>query len=387
MNWSGFLNAILGLWLISSPATFGYKSETLAISDIACGVLLIILGLASVKRPLLGWATICVGVWLQFAPLVFWAPDAVAYLNDTLISVLILGFTLILNGTPGAVSNEGPEIPPGWSYNPSSYAQRIPILAMNIVCWFIARYLGAYQLGYMETIWDPFFGDGTLKVLTSTVSKAFPIPDAGLGALAYTIEAIMGFGDPRRWHTQPWMVVLFGILVIPVSCISIILIILQPTIVGHWCFLCIVTAILMLIMIPFAVDEVAAVIQFLRRSVKNGKPLLKTLFYGDTLVEGSPDPQTYDLSFKAMIRGCNVPWNLLLTTAIGVAGMFLGDFIPAALMIVFSVVAFAEVTRYFRFAIVPTALWLMVSMPILGIAAMVLAFRKGVIKEKSGTHA
>jgi hypothetical protein len=337
-----------------------------------------------VKRPLVGWATVIVGLWLQFAPLVFWAPDAAAYLNDTVISVLILGFTLVLNGTPGAPPNEGPDIPPGWSYNPSSYAQRIPILAMNCCCWFIARYLGAFELGYIDHVWDPVFGDGTFKVLTSTVSKSFPVADAGLGALAYTIEAIMGFGDPRRWHTQPWMVVLFGILVIPVSCVSIVLIILQPTIVGHWCFLCIITAILMLIMIPFAVDEVAAVIQFLRRSVKQGKPLLKILFLGATKVDGTIDPQPYDMSLKAMTQGFNFPWNLLLTTAIGCAGMFMGDFIPAALIIVFSVVAFAEVTRYFRFAIVPLGIWMMFSLPVMGIAVMALAFRKGPIREKSG---
>jgi len=384
MNWSGFLNAILGLWLISSPATFGYKSQAMAISDVVSGIVIIILGLASVRRPKLGWATVVVGLWLQLAPLVFWAPDAASYINNTLVGVLLLGFCLVLNGPPGVRSETGPEIPPGWSYNPSSYAQRIPILAMNFCCWFIARYLTAFQLGYIDHIWDPVFGDGTLKVLTSTVSKAFPVADAGLGAFAYTIEAIMGFGDPRRWHTQPWMVVLFGILVIPVSCISILLIILQPTIVGHWCFLCIVTAILMLIMIPFAVDEVAAVIQFLRRTVKEGKPFFKILWQGDNSLKGPPDPNALDLSFKAMTQGFNFPWNLVLTTFLGLAGMFLGDYIPSALIITFSVVAFAEVTRSFRFALIPFAIWLMVSIPIIGIAVMALAFRKGTIREKSG---
>ncbi|MDW7773307.1 MAG: hypothetical protein SCH71_10495 [Desulfobulbaceae bacterium] len=34
---------------------------------------------------------------------------------------------------------------------------------------------------------------------------------------------------------------------------------LQPVVVGHWCTLCLVTAFIMLIMIPFTVDELVAI--------------------------------------------------------------------------------------------------------------------------------
>ena len=34
----------------------------------------------------------------------------------------------------------------------------------------ISRYLAAYQRGYISTVWDPFFGEGTGRVLTSTLA-------------------------------------------------------------------------------------------------------------------------------------------------------------------------------------------------------------------------
>lgn len=65
----------------------------------------------------------------------------------------------------------------------------------------------AYQLGFIPSVWDPFFGESIAAVLTSHVSKSFPISDAGLGAFAYTFEMLMGWmGMTTRWRTMPWMV-------------------------------------------------------------------------------------------------------------------------------------------------------------------------------------
>jgi hypothetical protein len=102
-----------------------------------------------------------------------------------------------------------------------------------------------------------FFGLGTVRVLTSDVSRAFPIPDAGLGAVAYMIEFLMGFmGDKVRWRTMPWMVTFFGILVVPLGVVSITLIVLQPLAVGAWCTPCLIAAAAMLVMIALTLDEV-----------------------------------------------------------------------------------------------------------------------------------
>jgi hypothetical protein len=390
MHWRGFLNAAFGIWLISSPFTFGYKSELLAQSDIVCGLLAILFGLLTVHRQFFAWGTALVGLWLQLAPLVFWAPEAASYINDTFIGLLLLVFSIIIPDTPGAKKSTGAEVPPGWSYNPSSYLQRTPVIFLNIVCWLIARYLAAFQLGFIDTVWDPFFGDGTLHVLTSNVSKAFPVSDAGLGATAYLLETLFAFGDVRRWHTMPWFVMMFGVLAIPVSCVSITLIILQPTIVGAWCGLCLITAVLMLLIIPFTVDEVAATLQVLKKAYRNGE-FWSVFWCGAKVKPGPADPRTPRLNasywqlWKAMCHGVTVPWNLLVAALVGIYAMFQGAFIPGALIVVFAVISWGEVVRFLRYAMIPWAVWLLFVQPLAGVIVIALSFRKGKIRESYGT--
>src|SRR5690606_9676333 len=132
-----------------------------------------------------------------------------------------------------------------------SWAQRSILIALGFAGWLVSRYLAAYQLGYIDEVWDPFFGDAaTRKVLDSDMSKSLPISDGGLGAFAYTFEFLMGFmGSPSRWRTMPWMVTLFGILVIPLGLVHIALVISQPVVVGEWCTMCLLAAAIMLPMI------------------------------------------------------------------------------------------------------------------------------------------
>lgn len=191
---------------------------------------------------------------MLFAPLVFWSSDAGAYANDTLVGALVIAFSVLIPMMPSRAHHEvmmapGPDTPPGWSYNPSDWMQRGPIIAMAFVGFFLSRYLAAYQLGHIAYPWDPFFGDGTRRVLDSEVSKAWPISDAGLGAVSYMLEALSGFmGGRNRWRTMPWMVLMFGVLVVPLGIVSIVLVILQPVAVSAWCTLCLITAVAMLIM-------------------------------------------------------------------------------------------------------------------------------------------
>src|SRR5581483_12523041 len=146
-----------------------------------------------------------------------------------------------------------------------------PIIALAIISFFASRYLASFQLGHISGVWDPVFGDGTRRVLTSEVSRAWPISDAGLGSISYLLEALMGFmGGQDRWRTMPWMVTFFGILVVPLGTVSIVLIILQPLAVGAWCSLCLLAAIAMLAMIPATLDEVVAMAQFLIQAKREG---------------------------------------------------------------------------------------------------------------------
>lgn len=399
--WVFFTIALLGLWVMTAAPSFGFESLSLVVSDLICGLLLIIIALIARNKPttMALWTIAGIGIWLQLAPLVFWAPTSGAYINDTLIGTLVIAFSVIFFPSLGQIPDTEPTIPPGWSYNPSSWPQRFPIAFFAFLCWMISRYLSAYQLGYIDSVWDPFFTPGTKGVLESDVSRMFPVSDAGLGAFAYTLEFLFTCqGGKARWRTSPWGVLIFGILVVPVSLVSVLLIILQPLAVGTWCTLCLLTALCMLLPIPLAIDEVVASIQYLRHSRE--KPFLELLFKGGLCPGAKEDTRTPSMQAplfeicKASFWGVTVPWNLATTALLGVFLMSFPseiDPIIGALTIVISVIACSEFLRKARYLNLLLSLILLFSGTeivihiIIALGIGIFSLRKGPIKEK-GTH-
>ena len=386
--WPHFANMVVGVWLTTSVFALGYRSTALQVSDAVSGVLVIVLAILSLShRPWFKlwapWANSLVGLWLLFAPLVFWSPTSAVYSNDTLVGALVIVFAILAPGMPGMRMEPGPDVPRGWSYNPSSWPQRAPIIALALVGFFLSRQMTSFELHYITSFRDPFFGLGTVRVLTSDVSRAFPIPDAGLGAVAYMIEFLMGFmGDKARWRTMPWMVTFFGILVVPLGVVSITLIILQPLAVGAWCTPCLIAAAAMLIMISLTLDEVVAMLQFLVQARREGQPLWQVFWMGGTLRE---TPETAAVPVRpdvvspmAMFWGVSLPWNLLVSVALGLWLMFapsaLGsvgsaahsDHLIGALIVTVAVIALAEVGRAARFVNMLFGAWVIASPWLLG---------------------
>jgi len=378
--WTYYTNILLGVWLMASPVTLGSMERALVWSDLLSGLLVIPLAvLAMFRQAWAAWTLCFVGIWLLFAPLVFWTTSSAAYLNDTVVGSLLIAFSVLIPGMPGMgwMEMPGPEIPPGWTYNPSSWIQRGPIIGLAFIGFFISRYLAAYRLGHIPAAWDPFFGESTQKVLTSDVSKAWPISDAGLGALSYMLEALSGYmGDSRRWRTMPWMVLMFTLLVVPLGATSIILVILQPVSIGMWCTLCLIAAATMLLMVPLAVDEVIAMGQFMKQSRREGKPFWQTFWKGGNIEGGGPDTRSPHFSAPAsawapaMVWGVTLPWSLVVSAALGVwlmvapsaleteAAIADSDHLVGALIVTFSVIAWAEVTRGLRWLNAALGLWL-----------------------------
>lgn len=164
-----------------------------------------------------------------------------------------------------------PDIPPGWDYNPSTWQQRIPLLIVAFIGFLIAMYLGAYQLRWVGSVWDPFFGKGSERILNSSVSRVLPVPDALLGAFGYLMDVVTGvIGGKARWRSMPWMVIIFGIAVGPLGMVSILLVILQPVLFHAWCTLCLCSALISIVMISPATDELLASLQYLQRVRRRG---------------------------------------------------------------------------------------------------------------------
>lgn len=401
--WCHFANAALGLWLASSPFIFGltgnwmkpgelvapnerglaWSDTWMTVSDIASGLLIVLFALLSLsrRRGWARWATATLGTWLLLAPLVFWTPSAVAYANDTLIGALVILFAVGVPQAPGInpiARLAGPDAPPGWDYSPSSWNQRIPIIALALVGLFISRYLAAFQLGHIPAAWDPFFGEGTERIITSSVSEAWPVSDAGLGGAVYVLEVLTGIiGDKRRWRTLPWLVLAFGIMIVPLGAVSIVFIIIQPIVIGTWCTLCLVAAVAMLAQIPYSFDELLATLQFLKQRRRQGRPLWHLLLHGDTIEGGSADySDDFEARPAAVLRemlkgGVSLPWTLAASTAIGVVLMSSrllfdtagaaadNDHLIGSLVVTFSIMALAEVARPLRFANAAFGAWML----------------------------
>lgn len=160
--------------------------------------------------------------------------------------------------------------PPPWNYNPSSWRRRTAIALLASVACVVATYMALYQWRLIGGVWDPVFGAQSRQVLDSNVSRRMHrlmrIPDAALGAFAYLGDAVLGIaGSTRRWQHRPWLILLFGLDVILVSIVSAVLVLLQGTIVGAWCFLCLVTAAISIALVFLAWNEVWSCLLYLRR--------------------------------------------------------------------------------------------------------------------------
>jgi uncharacterized membrane protein len=145
--------------------------------------------------------------------------------------------------------------------------------------FLIALYMGLFQVGLFSSVWDPIFGDGSRRVLTSELSHALVIPDSLLGAMVYLADVVTGsIGGADRWRTRPWVVFAFGIVIGPLGLVSVVLVIVQPVVVGAWCFLCLMTALISVTMIGPAMAEVLASLQLLKRARREGLPVWDVLW-------------------------------------------------------------------------------------------------------------
>src|SRR3546814_16832117 len=75
------------------------------------------------------WANTVMGLWLMFAPLLFWTPSPASYGNALLVGGLVIAFSTLVPMMPGMSMSgmmQKAAVPPGWEYNPSrSEARRV----------------------------------------------------------------------------------------------------------------------------------------------------------------------------------------------------------------------------------------------------------------------
>jgi nucleoside-diphosphate-sugar epimerase len=433
-RWPHFVNIALGSWLFTQPLLIHAQEPALRWSEMVLGVLLMVFATAALSQrgTAARWVCAGIGAVVMAIPFLFNTGNAAAYLSDTLVGALIFGFAVCTKPEPGPsalAALTGPDVPPGWSYNPSAWTQRLPIIAMALVGLFVARYLAAYQLGHIPNVWDPFFDgsptdpqNGTEEIITSAMAKAFPVSDAALGGYTYLLEILTGLlGSRTRWRTMPWLVVLFGLMIAPLAVTSIIFVVVQPILIGTWSIVALMGAAAMLVQIPYSLDELIATLQFVRRRVQAGRNGFTVFLRGDTdTLPAGPGSSSkrvdeFDQGPGAVMRnmlagGVNLPWNLGLAALIGLALMFTrlwpgvdgnlahAHHVVGSLVLTVVSIAAAEVARPVRwlnlllgagliaspFVFAGDSAALLASV-VAGAALMALSIRRGSVNERYGS--
>jgi len=382
-RWAHLANVGLGTWLVTQPALLAVAEPGLRAAELTLGVGVILFAALALSWRLQWSRWVCAGLGalVMAAPFLFSTANAAAYLSDTLVGGLIFALAVCTKpdiGPSPLAALKGPEIPVGWSYNPSTWMQRLPIVALAVVGLYVSRYLAAYQLGHVDHVFEPFFAgsptdpkNGTEEIITSWVSEAWPVSDAAVGGYTYALEILTGVvGSRMRWRTMPWLVVLFGLMIAPLGVVSIFFIIIQPILLGTWSTLALLAAVAMLVQIPYSLDELLASVQFVRRRVRAGTRFFTVLLRGDT--DETPRAKTsrtadeLDAAPTALIKdalsgGVSLPWNLALAGLVALSLLFTRLFLNAdgslanahhligALVLTVLSIAAAEVARPARY--------------------------------------
>lgn len=432
-RWAHFVNMGLATWLITQPPLINVDDPLLRWSEIILGVMLMVCAAMALswRAQWARWACAGIGALVMAIPFLFWTNNSAEYLSDTLVGMLIFGFAVGTKPEPGTsaiAALSGPLVPAGWSYNPSEWTQRVPIIGLAFVGLYVSRYLAAYQLGHIPDVWDPFFAgspldpqNGTEEIITSSISEAWPVSDAALGGYVYLLEILTGIvGSRARWRTMPWLVMLFGLMIAPLGVVSIFFIIIQPVFIGTWSTIALIGAAAILVQIPYSLDEMLATVQFLRRRAKAGDNWRRVFFVGGTdevphPPHHNPAKDEFDQSPAALVKsmiggGVGLPWNLALCAFIGLALLFTritvdadgslanAHHIVGSLVLTVVAIAAAEVARPLRYLNIPLGAGLAIApfiygapaiqttvTVILGIALVSLSIRRGPIHERYGT--
>ena len=206
---------------------------------------------------------------------------------------------------------------------------------------------------------------------------------------------------------MPWVSIFFGLMVIPAGMISILLIVLQPLLVGAWCGICLLIAVCMLVMVLLTIPEMAATVQLLLKSKKNHCFWLVFWHGSSGFAELPLEPIQRTCTSEL---GFTVPWNLLLTALLGVwlmcAPSIFGDlhsasdsnYVAGPLLVAISVISFSEIVRRLRFVNLAIAIGLIcasfllpgyttygfINTLVVGVFISLLSIPKGKMHERCG---
>lgn len=131
------------------------------------------------------------------------------------------------------------------------------VAVLAVIGALVASYLALVQLGVVAHPWDPVFGEGsTRRVLDSALSRALPVPDAALGALAYLVEAVLAVcARAQAFRRSRPLAAAYGLVALGLLGAAVVLVVDQALVVRAFCSLCLLSAAVSVVAAALVIPE------------------------------------------------------------------------------------------------------------------------------------
>lgn len=129
------------------------------------------------------------------------------------------------------------------------------LVVLALIGLGISVVLAAYQLGLVASVWDPIFGDGSRRVLTSAISRNLPVPDAAVGAAAYAVDAVLGVALVVGIGPAAIVAGTLAVMGVMGAAVGLALAVAQPLIAHAGCTLCLCSTVVSVVLAAGAVAE------------------------------------------------------------------------------------------------------------------------------------
>ena len=121
-------------------------------------------------------------------------------------------------------------------------ARPFTLIVLAIAGCTVSVYLAAFELGRIGEVWDPLFGEGSRRVLTSWIARVLPVPDAVFGAIAYGVDAVLAALVAAGVWRSDLVAVALAVVATAGGVVGVLLALSQATLLGSFCTLCLLSS-------------------------------------------------------------------------------------------------------------------------------------------------
>jgi len=159
------------------------------------------------------------------------------------------------------------EVPLGWNYNPASWSQRLPVTVLALAGFTLSTWFALYApVGFSPLLSFLTFSP-RFHFVSLNLRRLVPSPEMGFSAFGFLLQIVGSLvGNTRRWRIRPYWVVALGLALLLLAAFNVSQTALECVFTDRWCLAPLLAAIISILMIGPAMDEVLASLQHFKRT-------------------------------------------------------------------------------------------------------------------------